>query len=273
MPELISGYTDGQKWIAGAVPIKPQIMLDVDTRTGKGVLEIMNYMRDFISYQASKTFLPSYSTEDVVQEMNALALMAIPEYDATKCANMLTFLQHHLHNRIINIYKCATKRQRLAVHGNFRLYNVKCPKCHHNMVIDGIIHELKRCVRCGHAKTEGDQWKKYPVPIGTLSANEHRETFEGSEISVQDSTSYDDISLLTGRAEEATERKVLSRIAIENILEQYDALTSEIVLLIMKGYNLSEISRSLNTTLSKVKGRVRKIARSKQLAQILEDYI
>lgn len=271
MPEVISGMQDGKKWISGVIPMKHNVFLEVDTRSGNGVPQILGYLRDFISYQASRIFLPAHSTEDIVQELNALAIAAIPEYDASKCANMLTFLQNHIRNRTINIYKFATEQRRTAVHGNFRFCKAKCPSCKQYTVFDEVTEEVHKCVNCGNQKTLGERWRKYPVPIAMVSANESFSLPDGSQTTIQEHCSYEDVGILVS-GYPGDERAVISRVTIASALQRYDGMTSSIASLLMAGYNVSEIARKLEITNAKVRSRMRKLSKNRELVQLFADY-
>lgn len=271
MHKLMSGVDNGQKWIAGVIPMKHNIALKVDTRDGAGVMEILDYLKDFISFQATKISLPAHSNEDIIQELNALALAAIPEYDASKSANMLTFLQNHIRNRIINIYKFATEQRRTAVHGNFRYCKVRCPECKRYSVFDEVNAEITHCSFCGHQRQEGERWRKYPLPVVISSSNEPVSLPDGAQTTLQEHCSYDDVSILGG-SNLMDEKAVMSRLAISTALEGYDPTTKRVALLLSEGYNLAEIGREMNLSSARVKTRIRKLAKNKDLMRVFTEY-
>jgi RNA polymerase sigma factor (sigma-70 family) len=271
MPELHSGIKNKKRWIAGDVPMKHGVLLYVDTRDGTGVCEVLKYLTDFISYQATKVTIPFHSVDDVVQELNTLALAAIPEYDASKKANMLTFVQNHIRNRLVNIYKFTTEQRRTAVHGNFRYCKIKCPKCTQYSVFDEIHEVVSECENCGHKRQDGDKWKKYPVPIATISANELFSLPDGSETSIQDHCSYGDLSIFGGPAAK-DESSALNRVVIETALDRYDSITKDVALRLTEGYSVSEIAKDLNCSDEKIKIRMRRLSKNRELTVLFAEY-
>src|SRR3989344_5755124 len=97
--KLMYGVEAGQRWIAGMVPLKRDTMLKIDTRNSIGVSEVLEAMKEPIAWQARKIRLPGFSAEDVIQELNLIVLIAIPDYDIERGTNLCTFLQNHLQNR------------------------------------------------------------------------------------------------------------------------------------------------------------------------------
>jgi len=268
MLDIVSGQENGKKWIAGTLPMKHNITLEIDTRTGKGVIDVLNYLKDFVGYQASKIFLPAHSVEDTIQEIYTIAIIAIPEYDASKCANLLTFLQNHIRNRIINLYKFVTEQRRTAVWGYFRFFKIRCPACKKYFLADELSDDMFSCKTCGHTRQGEERWKKYPISIGVLSSNEMFELPDGSHTTIQDHFSYEDLGHLVGVEDKMSEDSVLSRSAIFSIIKNYDEFTQAVANMIIEGYNVSEIGRELDVSSAKVKARLNKLSKNKGLREI-----
>lgn len=268
MFELISGTTNGQRWIAGTIPMKQNISFHVDTRTGVGVAEIMKYLEDFISYQAAHITLTSFTNEDIIQELNIIALTAIPDYDASKYANMLTFLQNHIRNRIVNLYKYSTEQCRTAIHDNYRLYRVKCPGCNRNNIINKYLDVIVNCNYCGNPKTSDDNWKFYPLQIITASANEELTLQDGSQTTIQEYCSNDDTYILFGKKEMGDEALLLKRLSIIDIITTLDDLTKQIVIAFMEGNSVLEISKQLNLTTVFIRSKIEELATNKVFIEI-----
>lgn len=268
MLEIINGITDGQKWLMGTIPMKQNLTLYVNTKTGDGVQDILDYLEDFIKYQAAHITLPSYSNDDIIQELNMIAMLAIPDYDAGKQANMLTFLQNHIKNRIINIYKYSTEKCRTATHDNFRFCKVRCPKCKNFSIIDESTTILTRCYTCGNKKKAAESWRKYPVPIPFISSNEEFTVQDGSQTTIQEHCSYEDVAILNGQESVELEELVLKRLSIYNILDSLDIITQQIIKLFLAGYSFVEISKQLDISTQIIKAKFLMLAKNPAFVEL-----
>ena len=79
--------------IDGKFKIGANRYLYLNNETGAGFKELLGLMRGFLHYQSNLMEFPGFSKEDIEQEMLMLAFEAIPRYDETRQANLLTFLQ------------------------------------------------------------------------------------------------------------------------------------------------------------------------------------
>ena len=266
--ELRSGIHNGQKWIAGQIPMKQNLVVEIDTRTGKGVQEVLNYLKDFIRYQASHMNMSYHTTEDLIQELTAIALSAIPEYSLERKANMLTFLQNHVKNRIINLYKFTTEKCRTATHENFRYCKVKCPQCSAYTIIDEIHESLSRCPICRYRKQAEEKWKKYPIPIPFISSDEEIQLVDGSSTTIREHTSEEDVSILTGAAP-LTEDRLLNKLSINSIISSLDETTQRILALFLEGHSMQDIAKSVKLSSSAVKARIQALGKNNELVEAL----
>lgn len=115
--------------IKGTYPVGAGKDLYLDSKTGEGFPELIKLLRGFFSFQVSTRSFPGFAKEDLEQEMLRMALEAIPRYDATKQANLITFLQNHIKNRIINMCKFYAEKRRCASYINIHQIKVRCNKC------------------------------------------------------------------------------------------------------------------------------------------------
>jgi len=265
---ITTGYKNGKRWIAGQIPMKQNVIVNLDTRTGEGIATILQYLKDFIRYQAMHISLPSHSTEDIIQELNIIALSAISDYDISRGANMLTFLQNHIKNRIINIYKFATEKCRTATHENFRFCKVKCPRCKQYSVYDENSGVLTHCKHCGYIKKPNVKWRSYPIPIGFISANEEFALQDGSVTTIQDHCSYDDITIINGRKDLHNEDELVTRLALSRSFARLDSATKKILLLFVEGHTMIEISNVVKLSTPCIKSKLQALRKNKAFIEI-----
>lgn len=81
----------------------------VDTFSGEGLDKVLKKMDPLISKYASTTYIPSYSFEDVKHEITILTLEGIQYFEPNRGVKLSTFLQTHLHNKIISKIKSENK--------------------------------------------------------------------------------------------------------------------------------------------------------------------
>ena len=265
---LVSGHKDGQRWIAGYAPMKQNICVYVDTRSGEGIEKILGYLKDFIRYQAAHMTLPSSTTDDIIQELNLIALSAIQNYNINRGANMLTFLQNHLRNRIVNLYKFTTEQCRTATHENFRFCKIKCPTCKQYSVIDECSTTLRHCLHCGFIKQPEAVWKRYPVPIGFISANEEFALQDGSITTIQEHCSYDDTMLLNGKKPFGSEDDVVNRISLFRSLSRLDPITKRILILFLEGHTMVDISRQIKLSTPCIKSKIQALRKNRSFIEL-----
>lgn len=265
--EIRYGVTHGKKWIAGHIPMKNGVVLYIDSRTGKGTEQVYKYISDFIRYQARQMSIPSYGTEDLVQELAAIAIAAIPDYSIEKSANMLTFLQNHIKNRMINLYKYATEKCRTATHGTFRFCKMKCPKCEKTFVFDDNRGMPKSCTYCGVSTDEG-RWRKYPVPMMVMSADEEIPLKDGGYTTIGECASPEDVMILGIRGPQS-EAEVISNLSINSAIYGLEPSTQKIVNLFLEGRTLFEISEEIGISTSAIKARLQALSKNKVLLEAL----
>lgn len=256
MSKITCGFTGGQRWLAGQVPMRKNVAVELDTRTGVGIDVVMQHMADTISWHASKIKLPVSSLEDVIQELNVLVLAAIPEYDITKYANLMTFLQNHLRNRIINLYKFVTQRCRTAVHENYRLCKMRCPACDGFNMVDSVKTIPARCGLCGHKLRSDERWRVYPLPIPTVSANENFVLEDGEEGSIQDFSSYEDLAAISASDGIGYVDALTSRMALQEFCAHASEPDRLIFQYLLEGRTLGEICTLMRLTMKDVQTRL-----------------
>jgi len=263
MAKLTCGFNDGKRWLSGEAPVRKNVAVEIDTRTGQGIDVIMKHMVETVSWHASKVKLPSCQLEDIVQELNVILLDAIPEYDVTKHANIMTFLQNHLRNRIVNLYKFATEKCRTAVHENYRLSKVKCPECSGFNFVHSVDKEITSCGLCGNLKKQGERWKSYPIPVAMVSANDTFVLESGDEGSIQELTSYEDIAPISGSDGISYVDKLISNIALQQIATSTDQTNRLIIKYLLEGRTLSDISSKTELSMANIRTRLANISKGR----------
>lgn len=158
---LERGIIDGRKWLRGSVPVGKDNWIYIDTLKNNGINDICKLLSKFVTYQALKVKFSSYSTEDVMQEIYALIIEAMPSYELGRQSNMLTFLQNHVKNRIINMCKYFSESRRRAIHSDVTIVKARCPQCKN--VIRTEKAKSYTCPKCEHVGNK--DWKVYNTPV------------------------------------------------------------------------------------------------------------
>lgn len=252
--------SNGKRWICGDIPVRRGKRVYVDTRIGEGVDKILNELNSFISYQTTQVSFPSYSPEDVAQELRLLALEALPNYDISKKTNMITFLQNHVRNRIINLCKFVSEKRRRATYYKSQVVKVRCPKCR-TFFKDREDSASFTCKSCYHSGENGKSWKKYnlpvvPVPFGSIEPTQD----SGGEVSI-----IDIISDVNGDMAFVKEEQILmekrSQLQMDfmKIYDKLDETNQKIITLVIEGYTYKEISKKVGLTDKATYARASKI--------------
>lgn len=265
--EVKYGFECGKKWITGHIPMKSGVVLYIDSRTGVGIDQLYKYISDFLRYQARQMSIPSYGTDDLVQELSAIALAAIPDYSIERSANMLTFLQNHIKNRMINIYKYATEKCRTATHGTYRFCKTRCPNCEKTFIFDENHEIMDRCPHCLTSTSEG-RWRKYPVPIMVLSADEEIPLRDGGHTTISECASPEDV-LILGMRSSGSEQDVVNNLSINSAIDGLEPSTKKIISLFFEGRTLFEISEEIGISMSAIKARLQGLSKNKALLEAL----
>lgn len=244
-----SGTIAGKKWIKGVVPVGKGREIYLNTKTGEGVETILKYLNGFVTYQASKARFPAHSKEDIVQEINLLAIEAIPKYDPSKKSNMLTFLQNHIKNRLINLCKYVSEKRRRATYYTTEMCKIKCPKCKgFTKVYQN--KETYVCGCCGYSAASNDvRWRKYnlplvPIPFGVIE-NAMEKSSEGSSDHSPFgdilSDSNDDLAFIREISMDLSD-KVQKRVDFMNIYNCLEDVDKSIVKMVIEGRTYKEIA-------------------------------
>lgn len=264
MFKIENGHNGKERWIKGTLPMKKGVAIYVNTLTGEGVNEVLDYLKDFISYQASSMSINSFSTEDIIQELNIIAINAIKEYDVVKEANLLTFLQNHIKNRIINLYKFNTEMCRTATHENVRYKKVSCPKCGNTHLSGEEV--ITKCVKCGNT----EKLKAYPVQIPLISANEEFAVCDEVPVTIQDCVSYESTNIYASSSIPNNEDEVNHQLALIMSEKGMDKDTNQIVKMIIEGNSLLEICRKTGYKIGFVRKRIKRLRKNKYIRDILK---
>lgn len=261
---FISGHENGKRWICGYVDIGKGQTVYVDTRTGRGINDVLTKLNNFISYQAGKVKFPSFAREDIMQEMRVLALEAIPKYDNTKNTNIITFLQTHIKNRVINLCKFFSEKRRRATFCNTNLCKIRCPSCSKFFVAqEG--SGTHTCSGCLYSAPESSpKWKKYNIPILPVPSSSLRETGSGddrdSEISLLDVISESDSNLaFIMDVAPNLDDKIGYKLDFFKIYNKLDNTNKKILRMVMEGYTYRDISKEIGISEKAAYARASKI--------------
>lgn len=258
-------HVNGSPWICGEVSLGKKTVY-VDTRTGKGINDILFALRKFISYQSYKIKFPTMHPEDVAQELNLLAIEAIPKYEDDKNTNMLTFLQGHIKNRLINKCKYVSEKKRRATHLDLPECKLRCPTCKKYMFTDA--ETVSICSRCGAATDNGLKWKRYNIPVLPIlfSSLEKKMQSSGGGSSSEDSSSLEDLlptnqtfATLAGRNHYGIDEEVQFRLDFRKVYETLDDTNKKIVSMLLEGYAYRDIATKIGISEKATYARVAKI--------------
>lgn len=263
--EFQSGEINGKPWISGNIPVGKNRTVFLDTRTGEGVNEICKLMGKFVSYQSTKVSFPSMSKEDIAQDIYVLMVEAIPKYDITKNTNMLTFLQGHVKNRLINKCKFFSEKKRRATYCHTGIHKVRCPVCKKITKI-----ETRAALACGHCgfKSNSDRkakWKKYNVPVLPIPFTCIEDKLPEEVNTIADVVSEaQSLSSFLGKATLGVDTEVQFKIDFMKLYNNLDDTNKTIVSMLIEGCSYSEISKVIGISEKAAYARVAKIIKANQ---------
>jgi RNA polymerase sigma factor (sigma-70 family) len=247
---------------SGTVDIGKNRTLFVDTATGEGVEEICKLLKKFVYFQTGKTSFPSYSSEDVAQEVYALAIEAIPKYNPNKNANILTFLHNHVKNRIINLCKFHSEKRRISRYTDIGFVKLRCNSCRNFFPCNN--NEVE--VACPHCKIvkpmDSDQWKKYNIAVVPLSYNSTFMIDDENSMDGEASNLFDRDSDMAGFivAGHTFHPSYLNTILdVEKAAEDLDVINKQIFKLIYQGFTVREVSEKIGINQRLLRIRLNKI--------------
>lgn len=248
---------NGLGWICGSVSLG-KTSVSIDSRTGKGMQEVLDGLKKFISYQSVKSKFPNMGIDDVAQELNLLALEAIPKYNNTKNANMLTFLQGHIKNRLINKCKFVSEKKRRATFFNLTACKFRCPNCH-NFFVSKL--EYIECPKCGAVSDDKQaKWKQYNLPILPILFSMLDSRLPDDTTSIADLLpDTQNFAVLAGKTDFDAEQVFRYRLDFEKIMAGFDDINKAIVKMLIEGHAYRDIANKLGISEKVIHVRVNKI--------------
>lgn len=261
---------DGKRWIEGEVPVGKGKSVFVNTKTGEGVDQVLKHLYKFATYQATKVNFPSYSKEDIVQEIQLLALEAIPKYDINRNSNMITFLQNHVRNRLINLCKFVSEKRRRATYYGEDQCKIKCPDCKR---FTKIYKETKEytCQSCFRTAPKDDPgWKKYNMPIVPISFNAIESSIDNNNEDINTnfaevlSSTNENLAFVKGIDLELDD-KIQKKVDFMRIYEKLDDINKEIILMVIEGFTYKDIAKKVGISEKAAYARASKIIKEKRI--------
>lgn len=236
--EIQVGVENQRKWICGFLPVGPEETLYVDSRTGEGLDRVCSLLYKFFCHKNRTIKFPTYSSEDLLHEIYVLAIEAIPSYDISKKANLITFLQSHVSKRLVNKCKWFSQIKRQATLANISNYKTKCRSCRRfSVLLEG--REAK-CEFCGSCEPPT---VKYNLPV--------------APVYFEDAMNFS--SWVGERCD--LEKELQLRIDFRTLHDEMNEEEKQIVFLTLEGYRSEEIAKHLNMprsfvmkTLNKLRG-------------------
>lgn len=90
----------------------------IDTTTGQGVGEVLRRMAGFIeAFGGWHVRDGSLERDDLRQEAYAATLEGMRAYDPARQTQLSTFLQHHVRNRMVDMYRCSRAMEKIEHDG------------------------------------------------------------------------------------------------------------------------------------------------------------
>lgn len=256
---LERGVIDGRKWLRGNVPVGKDNWVFIDTIQDKGIAEICKLLSRFVTYQALKVRFSSFSTEDTMQEIYALIVEAIPSYELGKNSNMLTFLQNHVKNRIINMCKYFSESRRRAIHSDVTIVKARCPQCKN--VIRTEKAKSYTCPKCQHIGNK--DWKVYntpvlPIPFSAIRLPSNNRNTQERDI-LDSIAESDGICSILGEETTNIEKLVEIRLDFAKLYGMLDEMDRKMLDMFLAGNGHKDVAKALGLSEKATYVRVGKI--------------
>lgn len=249
-----------------------EVYLNLDT--GEGVDRVMKRLEKFVYYKSNDISFPSYSNEDVHQQIYMLALEGLPNYNPDKGANLLTFLQQHINNRLVNMYKFYSEQKRRAVMHNISRAKFKCKSC--GTLFQSSLHGIIKCPSCNKEGEHKDtaKWVKYNIPVVPVSVTSALVSDgDGAETSLLNVISADSASVMTVAKKASSNIEGLhNSIDINKFISiAKTAANKSIIKMIIQGFTYKEIADHLGMKERTVYLEARKLFNEIKTVCSLED--
>lgn len=243
--DFSNGTIDGKRWMAGEVYVSKSKKVWVDTRTGEGVWEIINHLKSFINYQASKLSFQGYSNEDLVQEIYLIALDGISNYNINKNANISTFLQNHIKNRIINLCKFMSEKHKIATFNRNKVVKVKCPEC--KAFFKGNLDmKTYTCDKCRFKDfSKSKSWRIYNIPVREINMSAITPTSSNPSKTDNVFESSDRSIYLDYQFSNNFDLELINSHDFLSYINTLDKKTVQLIKLIFEGYTYKEASNAV----------------------------
>jgi DNA-directed RNA polymerase specialized sigma24 family protein len=246
----------GRPWLCGEISLGKSTVY-IDTRAGTGQGTVLKHLKNFISYEASKISFPTMTTEDVIQELNVLALEAIPQYCEGRGANLLTFLQGHVKKRIINKHKFVSEKKRQATHCSVPYLKVRCPNCKAHTIAES---GHATCHSCGTTTATGIKWKHYNIPVVAVPFSMIEKKLSEDSPNLNDMLpAYQTFAFLAGDNHYSLEDEVRYKLDFQKFYAKMDDRNRTIVGLLLEGHSHRDIANKIGIPEKDVIARISKI--------------
>lgn len=256
---LERGNSDGRKWIKGHVPVGKDVWVYIDTQANVGVGDICKRLSKFVTYQSLKIRFPSFSVEDTMQEIYVLIVDAIPSYELGKNTNILTFLQTHVKNRMINMCKYFSESRRRAVHSDVTIVKARCPEC--KTTIRTNKADVYTCTQCGCVGRK--KWKVYNTPILPLTFSSLRSVSNNGNAQEQDTfdsvIDSSELSYIMGQETINIEKLVENKLDFKKLYGSMEEMDKKIIDAFLAGNGHREVAVIMSMSEKAIYSRVRKI--------------
>lgn len=246
----------------------------VDTQTKQGYDRIIERINPLLCKWAARTYMPGHSFDDIKQELTILVIEGVNAFDPSKKVKLSTFLHTHLRNKLISKIKSFNKLSSDACSLHDEIAGDICDcggKIEKKSLINnlGFTEDKWICQSCDLAFSSNLRKSKAEINFGSMpkkdmSSGEEYLDFEDSlretdSLYLNDRNGYEkaDLLLMLKKAEKKLDEKTLA------ILK----------MVCIEGYSFKDAAEKVGLTSWSASVRLKKLAKSKLMSDILENYM
>ena len=246
----------------------------VDTNTKQGYDRIIERINPLLCKWASRTYMPGHSFEDIKQELTILVIEGINAFDPSKKVKLSTFLHTHLRNKLVSKIKSFNKLSNDACSLHDEIAGEICDcggKIEKKTITNylGFAEDKWVCQSCELAFSSNLRKSKGEINFSSMpkidmSSGEEYLDFENtieekSSLYFDDKDGYEraDLLLMLGKMEKKVDDKtfaILKMVCIE-------------------GYSFKDAAEKVGLTSWAASVRLKKLAKSRLMSDLLDNYM
>jgi RNA polymerase sigma factor (sigma-70 family) len=246
----------------------------VNTETREGYDRIIERINPLLCKWASRTYMPGHSFEDIKQELTIIIIEGINAFDPSKKVKLSTFLHTHLRNKLVSKIKSFNKlsNDACSLHDDIAGDICECGgKIEHKVVVGyaGIREDKWICKSCdltfnSNLRKSRGEITFSSMPKIDISSGEEYLDFENmlgesDSLYSDDKNSFDktDLTLMLSRLKGKLDEKTYSILRM----------------VCLEGYSFKDAAEKVGLTSWAASVRLKKLAKSKIMTDILDNYI